>query len=189
MRQGQPSNLRFPELTMTAGAWRPGRPPRGAGKNARARTARDFCVNTAASRRGRSETISATSSDPVCPRFLRPAEVAENRKPRGSAREGWKIAHEDFTGRIAPSPRRSGWVAHRVGAHDRNGGDPNLQRCSLGQVTQHGQFFRAPILPRAGVNSEREKDLGPVKSPQTDARIFPAPRRVHRRFHRRSPTW
>jgi len=27
---------------------------------------------------------------------------------------GWKIAHWDFTGRIAPSPRRSGWAAHRV---------------------------------------------------------------------------
>jgi hypothetical protein len=46
-----------------------------------------FCVNTAAADAGTSETISATSSEPVWPRFLSPHDAEAKRKPRGNARE------------------------------------------------------------------------------------------------------
>src|SRR5882762_7155974 len=86
MPPGPTEQFAFPEFTMTARiasgdarTWARERITGGACTR--------FCVNTAAADAGGSETISATSSDPVWPRFLRPAEAAENRKPRGSARE------------------------------------------------------------------------------------------------------
>src|SRR5260370_20569687 len=83
---GPTEQFAFPELTMTARiasadarTWARERITGGACTR--------FCVNTAAADAGGSETISATSSEPVWPRFLRPAEAAAKRKPRGSARD------------------------------------------------------------------------------------------------------
>src|ERR1700676_2988837 len=86
MPPGPTEQFAFPELTMTA---------RMASDDART-WAREritggactrFCVNTAAADAGGSETINATTSVPVCPRFLSPAAAEAKRKPRGNARE------------------------------------------------------------------------------------------------------
>jgi hypothetical protein len=44
-------------------------------------------VNTAAADAGESETIIATSSVPVWPRFFKPQEADAKRNPRGRARD------------------------------------------------------------------------------------------------------
>src|SRR4029077_148204 len=85
MPPGPTEQLAFPELTITARI-----------APAEARTcSRDsttggactkFCVKTAAADAGGSETISATSSVPVWPRFLSPADAEAKRNPRGRAR-------------------------------------------------------------------------------------------------------
>src|SRR5467141_836881 len=82
MPPGPTEQFAFPELTITA---------RMASDDART-WAREritggactrFCVNTAAADAGGSETSKATSSVPVWPRFLRPADAAAKRHPRG----------------------------------------------------------------------------------------------------------
>src|ERR1700730_4453051 len=90
MPPGPTEQFAFPEFTMTA---------RMAFDDART-WAREsttggactrFCVNTAAADAGGSETISATSSVPVWPRFLRPHAAEAKRNPRGRARADGKL--------------------------------------------------------------------------------------------------
>src|ERR1700722_516009 len=85
MPPGPTEQLALPELTMMARI-----APAEARTCSRERTTGGactrFCVNTAAADAGGSETISATSSVPVWPRFFRPAEADAKRNPRGRAR-------------------------------------------------------------------------------------------------------
>ena len=96
MPPGPTEQLAFPELTMTARI-----APADARTCSRERTTGGactrFCVNTAAADAGGSETISATSSVPVWPRFLRPQDAEAKRNPRGRARADGRFAHFSFT--------------------------------------------------------------------------------------------
>ena len=96
MPPGPTEQLAFPELTMTARI-----APADARTCSRERTTGGactrFCVKTAAADAGGSETISATSSVPVWPRFLRPQDAEAKRNPRGRARADGRVLIFQFT--------------------------------------------------------------------------------------------
>ena len=82
-----------------------------------------FCVNTAAAEAGTSETISATSSVPAWPRFLRPQDAAAKRKPRGNARDDGRslIAGSQDGERFPLGVQHGQHIA--FGTHNRHGGN------------------------------------------------------------------
>src|SRR5712671_4912043 len=86
MPPGPTEQLAFPELTMTARIADADSCTCVRDRITGAACTR-FCVKTAAADAGESETISATSSVPVWPRFLRPQDAEAKRNPRGRARE------------------------------------------------------------------------------------------------------
>src|ERR1700681_1309174 len=86
MPPGPTEQFAFPEFTMTA-RMESGDARTWARESITGGACTRFCVNTAAADAGGSETIIATSSEPVWPRFLSPADAAAKRKPRGSARD------------------------------------------------------------------------------------------------------
>src|SRR5579883_2209019 len=86
MPPGPTEQFAFPELTITARI-APEEARTCSRDNTTGGACTRFCVNTAAAEAGGSETINATSSEPVCPRFFSPQEADAKRNPRGRARE------------------------------------------------------------------------------------------------------